>query len=278
MDEGGWFRPSSLQSTLAVWWNTFWREWVPEVCRREPFAVCVNGDTVDGHHHNAVTQWTHNLQTQRAAAREILAPIVELCEGRFYMIRGTEAHVGPSGQEEEELARSLGAIPDEVGRFARYELWVRVGHGMVHLTHHIGTTGSMHYESTAPMRELAEAYVEAGRWGDETPDVVVRSHRHRNVEVRVQTHKGFATCCTTPGWQLKTPFAYRIAGARQAMPQIGGTLVRCGDEDIYTRHKVWSLKRPTVETIPSQRSDATNGSQSLTASTTRASRRGTVKP
>ncbi len=105
----------------------------------------------------------------------------------------------------------------------------------------------MHYESTALMRELTEAYVESGRWGDEPPDVVIRSHRHRNAEVRVQTRKVFATVATTAGWQLKTPFTYKISGARMARPQIGGTVVRCGDEDIYTRHRVWDLKRPKEE-------------------------------
>jgi hypothetical protein len=118
---------------------------------------------------------------------------------------------------------------------------------LAHVSHHIGTAGSMHYESTALMRELTEAYVEAGRWNQEAPDWVCRSHRHRNAEVRVQTHKGFATVFTTCAYQLKTPFCYKIAGARQASPQIGGSLMRCGDEDLYTRHKVWSLERPKEE-------------------------------
>jgi hypothetical protein len=93
------------------------------------------------------------------------------------------------------------------------------------------------------MRELTDAYVESGRWNDEPPDVVVRSHRHRNSEVRIQTYKGFATVCVTPGWQLRTPFVYKLAGAKMATPQMGGTLVRAGDEDIFTRHFVKTIGR-----------------------------------
>jgi hypothetical protein len=249
MDEGGTYVPNRLQRIVWEWWEEFWGQWVPEVCRGEPFGVCLNGDALDGCHHNATHQWTHNLTDQGKAARAILEPVVAACEGRYYHIRGTEAHVGPSGAEEERLAKELHALPNDVGQYARYELWLRIGRGLAHLSHHIGIAGSMHYESTAVMRELTEAYVEAGRWHNEPPDWVVRSHRHRNVEVRVQTHKGFATCCTTPAWQLKTPFAYRIAGARQAMPQIGGTVLRCGDEDLYTRHRVWSLERPKEELL-----------------------------
>lgn len=244
LDSGSVVLPNRGQQQVYRWWEEFWGEWVPEVCRGESFAVALNGDAVDGVHHRSTHQWSQNLADQTAAAEIILRPVVELCEGRFYLLRGTEAHDGESGQEMERLGRTLGAIPNEDGQYARYELWARVGRGLAHLSHHIGTSGSMHYESTAIMRELTEAYVEAGRWDDEPPDWVVRSHRHRNAEVRVQTHKGFATACVTAGWQLKTPFTYRVAGARQALPQIGGTVLRCGDQDLYTRHRVWRLSRP----------------------------------
>lgn len=249
MDEGGMYLPSAVQKVVWDWWQEFWEVCVPDFCRGEPFAVCLNGDALDGVHHGSTHQWTHNLTDQANAALKILKPVVEACEGRYYHLRGTEAHAGKSGAEEERLAKELGAISNDAGQQARYELWLRIGRGLAHITHHIGTAGSMHYESTAPMRELTEAYVEAGRWNQEPPDWVVRSHRHRNVEVRVQTHKGFCTVCTTPAWQLKTPFAYKVAGARQSTPQIGGTVLRAGDEDLYTRHKVWSLGRPKEETL-----------------------------
>jgi hypothetical protein len=244
LDDGGDYVPSKLQRKLLRWWEEFWGEWVPSVTKGEPFAVVCNGDAIDGVHHGSVTQISHNLADQAEIAYQLLAPVVKRCEGRYYHIRGTEAHVGKSGQEEERLAMRLGAVPNDEGQYARWELWCRVGTGLVHLSHHVGTAGSMAYESSALMRELSEAYVEAGRWQQEPPDVVVRSHRHRNAEVRVRTAKGFATVCTTPAWQLKTPFTYRIAGARQAQPQIGGTVIRCGDEEVFTRHQVWSLSRP----------------------------------
>jgi hypothetical protein len=245
LDDGGVYLHSNMQARVWEWWREFWDEWVPDVCRGEPFAIVVNGDALDGVHHRAVTQVSQNLADQARIARAVFEPLLDLCNGQLFWIRGTEAHVGPSAQEEERLAEALGAIPNEQGQHARQELYLRLGgKTLVHLAHHIGTTGSMHYESTALMRELAEAYVESGRWGLDPPSVAVRSHRHRNAEVRVQTSKGFATVCTTAGWQLKTPFAYRIAGARQALPQIGGTLVRVGDEDVFTRHFVRTLSRP----------------------------------
>lgn len=249
LDEGGTYKPSKLQKTVWSWWDEFWGEWVPRVCRGEPYAVLCNGDATDGIHHGAVTQISQNLSDQSNLAYQILKPIVEKCEGRYYHIRGTEAHVGKSAQEEERLAERLGAIPSKEGQYARWELWVRVGVGLVHLMHHIGTSGSMAYETSAVQKELEQAFVDAAQWGDEIPDVIARAHRHRHIETRIQTEKGFATAFTTAGWQLKTPFAFRVAGARRVRPQIGGSLIRSGDEDVYTRHKLWKIDRPKVELL-----------------------------
>ncbi len=247
LDEDATYTHTPLQADVWKRWGEFWGTWVPTVTKGEPFSVVLNGDALDGVHHRAVTQVSQNLTDQARIARKVLKPIVELCEGRFYHLRGTEAHVGPSGQEEERLAEELGAIPDGSGRFARWELWIEIGMGLVHLSHHIGTAGSLAYETTAVHKELEQAFVESARWGERHPDVIVRSHRHRNVETRIQTAHGFATACTTAGWQGKTPFVYKIAGGRQTQPQVGGTLVRSDDNDIYTLHRLWNLKRPTAE-------------------------------
>ena len=249
LDDGGRYMPNQLQQVVWSWWEEFWNEWVPDVCRGEPFAVCMNGDALDGVHHNSTTQWSHNLKDQNKAAVSVLKDVVSRCEGRYYHIRGTEAHVGQSGAEEERLAEALGAIPNESGQYARWELWLRIGTGLANLTHHIGTAGSLAYETSALMRELSEAYVESGRWNNEAPDWLIRSHRHRNSEIRIQTHKGFATIFTTPAWQLRTPFCFKVAGVRESTPQIGGSLVRCGDEDYYTRHFVKSIARSREESL-----------------------------
>ena len=247
LDDGAIYRHTPIQADIWKCWEFFWNIWVPEATKGEPFAVVNNGDSLDGIHHRAVTQITHNLTDQARIAKQILRPVIEACEGRYYHIRGTEAHVGPSGQEEERLAEELDAIPDSEGRHARWELWIEIGVGLVHLSHHIGTAGSLACETTALHKELEQAFVESARWGNRHPDVVVRSHRHRNTETRIQTSHGFATSCTTAGWQAKTPFVFKIAGGRQTLPQFGGTLIRSDDKDIYTLHRLWNLARPKTE-------------------------------
>jgi len=252
LDDGGYYVPSRLQRVVWGWWEEFWRQWVPTVTRGEPFAVVINGDGVDGgDHHQNTTHISANKEDQELLALAVLRPLVDLCGGRFYYVRGTEAHGGKSGCDEEGIARQLGAVPDRDGRHARWRLRLRIGAEgfLVDIAHHIGTTGTMAFETSAILKELEQSWVEAARWGHAEPRVVVRSHRHRNAEARVPCRGGFATSLTTPGWQLKTPYAFRVPGARQARPQIGGVLIRAGDEDCYTRPKVWDIEDVAVEDV-----------------------------
>lgn len=244
LTDGGCYIPSEFQRIVAGWWSEFWDEAVPRICRGEPFAVVVNGELVDGVHHKATSQVSHNLEDQKRIAVAALEPIVAACDGRFYVISGTPAHSGESGCDDEGVARTLGAIPDETGRHARYTGWFRVGRALVNVSHHVGVTGVSHYETSAPFKELVEAFVEAGRWGDEPPDFVVRSHRHRFIAATVPTHRGLAAALVTPGWQGKTPFAYRVPGGRQTEPQFGGVVIRQGDEEAYFREWVRRISRP----------------------------------
>lgn len=253
LDNGGRYRPSRPQEKLHELWAYFWDEWVPNATRGEPYAVLINGDSLDGVHHRSVTQISHNLETQRRIGYEILAPVRDRAT-KLYMVRGTEAHVGQSGQDEEELAKDLGAVRDEGGRCSRHELWVQVGRALVHAAHHIGTTGSMAYETSAVMKELAELFADSARWGDSPPDVVVRSHRHRHIEISTPTRNVYGRAFTTAAWQLRTPFAFKVPGGRVSTPHIGGSLIRSGDEEIYTRHFVQTIPRsktarPTVEVV-----------------------------
>ncbi len=241
LDEGGQYQPNKLQRKLWTIWHKFWREFVPAATKGEPYAVVVNGDSIDGSHHNSTHQITHNLEDQSQIAYEVLRPIADLCNGRFFMVRGTEAHVGKSGLEEERLAKRLGAVRNEGGQHSRYDLWMRCGDGLVHLLHHIGTTSSSAHESSALNAELIAEFVEAARWNDRPADVTVRSHRHRYIDVRFMTARGIATSVCTPGWQGKTPFAWKIAGARLAPPQWGGIVIRHGDRRLFID--------PYVETI-----------------------------
>lgn len=233
LDGGGTYQPSDLQKKLWEYWRIFWDEFVPEATRGEPYVVVFNGDALDGVHHRSVSQWSHNLEDQRRAAEIILDPVADRAE-RYYHIRGTEAHVGSSAQDEETLARSLGAIPNDEGQFARFDLWIEVAGCLGHILHHVGTTGSQAYESTAVHKEIVEEFTEAGRWDQQPPDFVVRSHRHRYMFTAMSTARGPAYSIVTPAWQGKTPFVWKIPGGRLSQPQWGGVVIRRSPKEQLT--------------------------------------------
>lgn len=250
LDDGGIYMPDKYQLMLYTCWREFWDEFVPHVTESEPFLVVNNGDASEGIVKQSTTPISHNREDQLDAAYALLAPIVTLCEGRYYHIRGTEAHVGRSAVNEEALAKRLGAKRDEDGKYARWDFWLKLGKEkrLVHFLHHIGTTGSNAYEATAVNKELTEEMNEASRQDERAPDAVVRSHRHRYIEIKIPTARGNARALVTPAWQLKTPFAWRLPGGRLATPQIGGVVLRVSDDgELYTREKVWSIGRTKAE-------------------------------
>lgn len=248
LDSGGIYTANAVQKKLLGLWEELWGEVVPGWTAGGGLAVVHNGDAVDGTPHGSISQISANRDVQNRIAMDLLRPVVALADGRYFHVRGTESHVAKSAEAEEELARALGAVPSREGNHARWELWMRAGPHLVHFTHHIGTASRQAYESSAVMAELAEAFVEAGRWGVESPSAIVRSHRHRQIEIRVPTARGNGLAVVTPAWQAKTPFAYRIAGARQTLPQFGAICLQWNPTDgLFARSKVWTLDRPQEE-------------------------------
>ena len=243
-------RHKSSKEQRSVWekWEHFWNVWVPRVTRGDEYAIVLNGDLIDGDHHGVNTLITNNLADQHRIATACLTQYVQ--GKKTYVVRGTECHVGKSGQDEERLAESLGAVRSKTGQYSRFELRLQLGRALVDIQHHISTVGSNAYETTALQKVFVSACEEAGRWRYPAPDVIVRSHRHRYAKTEVPVADGHVgLVVTTPGWQLKTPLTFRMMGAQMATPQIGGVLVVCGDEEIYERHRVWSLSRPKPEKV-----------------------------
>jgi hypothetical protein len=251
LDDGGRYMPSALQRVVFNWWTEFWRDFVPEATNGEPYHIVNNGDVIDGVHHNSTTQISHNIDDQKKLARQVLMPHIEKCRrmgGRYYHVRGTEAHVGKSAVYEEELARELGAVKNSVGQFARWELWLKLNGHLLHYLHHIGTTASSAHEASAVNAELSAEFNEAARWDEKAPAVVIRSHRHRCIEVRLPVKDGWGSSIVTPAWQLRTPFTFKIAGARLAPPQIGGIVTRVNEDtgEIYNRAFVRNIERTGI--------------------------------
>lgn len=242
LDDGGRYMPSPFQIKLWELWRNLCGDWIPRVTKGEPWDLVLNGDAIDGDHHKTPTIISRNLQDQYRVAKETLSGIVQDCRdsgGRYYHVRGTEAHVGPSAQEEERLAEALGAEPDKTGNHSRWRLRRMLGDHLVTFRHHIGGGASQAYEGTALTKTQVNQMTDAGRWGRRVAQVDVRSHRHRYAKWEKDGAQGHYITIVTPGWQGLTPFSHRMSDPQE--PEFGAVLVRHGDEEIYSRSKVYSI-------------------------------------
>lgn len=240
LDDGGYYHPSALQAKLYKLWIAFW-EWTDEHLKDEPFSIVHCGDVTDGVHHRTTQLSSGNLSTQAALSIDMLKPHVSRAE-EYYQIRGTEAHVGSSAQEEEQIAKALGAVPDkETGNYSRWELWLKNFGPQKHLlnfSHHVGSTTSSAYESSALMREVVAAFTESGQWGFRAPGLVVRGHTHRYLQI---DGPGDWIGVKLPAWQAKTAFAYKIDRLRG--PMFGGIIVQADKEGLTTKKWIKTIKQ-----------------------------------
>lgn len=234
-DDGQPIGLSKLQRKLWAFWNDFWN-WVDERLDGKPFILVHNGDIVDGDHHRTTTLLSANPAIQKRIATKALKEIINKSAG-YYQIRGTEAHVGASACSEETIAEELGAVVDpESGAHSRWDMWLEFGDELIHFSHHIGTTSSSAYESSAVQREIVAAFTDAGQWNRKPPSMLVRSHRHRYIEVKNHRGRGIVT----PAWQAKTPFVFKID--RMRLPMFGGLMLRQGAEGVHVREKIYTIQ------------------------------------
>lgn len=240
LDDGGYYHPSALQSKLYKLWLGFW-EWAYEHVGKEPFIIVHVGDVTDGVHHRTTQLSSGNLSTQANLAIDMMQPHVSRAAA-YYQIRGTEAHVGASAQEEEQIAKELGAVKDpETGNYARWELWLKMSGHLIHFAHHLGHTSSSAYESSALMREVVAAFAESGQWGFRAPGAVVRGHTHRFLTIE---GPGDWIGVKLPAWQAKTAFTYKIDRLRG--PMFGGVLFQAGKEGLEMKKWIRTVKQTTA--------------------------------
>jgi len=246
-DTGVHYEPSEMQSKLHDRWkNGFWK-WVERECP-SGYNMIVNGDLIDGSHHDGVTQWSHNILDQRRACVKLLEPVRKNAN-RFLVVRGTEVHVGKSGQHDEAIAEALNAEKAPCGTWSHWEIFLRFGGALTHVAHHVGTSSSPFSKSSPLRRVMALSYINSGRWGDEPPVMFIRSHAHTCSWVGEPCRgggedyeTGVVTVVVTPPWQLKTPYSHRLG--IQEQPEYGGVIIKAGDNGTYMKPWVGRVERP----------------------------------
>lgn len=241
LDWGGQYR-ALRRSQTWLWrsWQAYWQR-IHEM-REEHQAelwVVLNGDLVEGDHHNTGEIISRNWLHHRKIALEALEPYLRPAR-HLFVTKGTESHVGMSGLWDDVIAEDLGAHPDEESGTAAWA-WLELEAEGVSFAfaHHGRESGREHLRGTGA-RSLAsdlESYY-LRKHGRPPPQVGVFSHAHRkgdsgdNFEIRVYV---------TPCWQMSTSHGHKIRPGRP--PDIGGLYFLIKDGQILNRD-VWLEYKP----------------------------------
>ena len=167
------------------------------------------------------------------------------------MLRGTEAHSGPSGAMDETLARELGAEAATAdGPASWWQLRLEVEGVRLDVAHHPPGGGGRRPWTAANFAATlaAMAFYETAARGEKPPHLYVRGHVHRPGD-SYDAHP--VRALVLPSWQLTTSYGYRIGGG--ALP-VGGAYVVCsgkGNYEVVKRYSEWPTTGYWKETAPS---------------------------
>lgn len=229
-DDGSEHRPSKSQR--AVWrkWLETW-EYIDQLRTRRlkknlPLYVVLAGDLVDKNSHDGTSLIAHMRTTITEMAVEVFAPVAQMAD-HLFVVRGTEAHVGPRAELEEWLADDLGAEPDpETGRASWWHLPLEVEGVRFDIAHHPATAAARPWTwPAAAARHSAIIRFEYLEQGEPVPDVALRFHRH-HYQPGPPWPKPFF--CYGPSWSLTGPYARRVGAG--ALPNRIGLLVFVVDD------------------------------------------------
>jgi len=220
IDGGSLVLPNGIQRAINEAWARF-QQRVRDITDGAPYILLHKGDAVEGVHHRNKDGLSINMVDQADNCVEVLSDICRNA-AEVYFCRGTPAHAGADSEWEEHVAGRLGAIPTEGGAYTRQVWFYNWGGYLVHAAHHIGVTSVHASKATAPMAELAELRATAGQYGLRAPDMITRGHRHDGTIVGTPSNNGMAWSVTTPGWQGKTGFSYKVKSGRVGQLTVGG--------------------------------------------------------
>lgn len=245
-DNGGTYHASRTQRAMWDAWLDYW-EWVRTQAKGYHKVAIFNGDLGE----LDAKRRTYELIDPNKAVIEnllhdMLDPALKTVD-RSLFIRGTQAHTGKSAWLEEAIASdTIGAIPSatrkvyngkEVPVMSHYHFRGLADGVRFDAAHHVSVSGIPYRRNASADKVAFETWLQYIRKGMKPPNLVFRSHVHEKIigdweETRV---------LITPGWQMKTDFAYRV-GRENEPAQVGGLLVLCDNGRYTYEYKTYEIK------------------------------------
>ncbi len=230
LDDGGEWTPSKAQRWLWANWCDFWDR-VKRKRKGRRLHIFSGGDAVEGVHHRTTQLVSANMGTQMQVLMDCWKPILQSVKpDNFFVIRGTEAHVGTSATTEEGFARWIANsgvnVPRDPSNDQRswWHFRGEIGGVRFDVAHH-GRMGNRPWTKAGQVGNYAaQILMEHAEAGLPAPHLAIRSHRH----VYADTHDLFPVrLIQSPAWQLATAFVHKVAPG--AIADIGGHIIEIED-------------------------------------------------
>ena len=212
------YRPGKAQQWIFSKWESFWGDVADR--RRHLNAELYagyNGDAVEGDHHGTWEIISKAPEPQAYITERVFGVPVNV--DKVFVVRGTEAHVGPGASSEEQLAKRLKA--QRAGKaWSHYRLRLDIYGVRIDMQHHGRTGGRPWTKTSAPGALALEIFYEHAKRGIPHPHLAIRSHRHTYAD-SYDAHP--TRVIQTPAWQLKTAHAHKVVP--ESIADIGGIII-----------------------------------------------------
>lgn len=177
--------------------------------------VVVNGDAVEGDHHNTFQLHTRNPSLMVSMAVQSLSIARDIADEMF-IVRGSCVHAGQSGYLEELVGRELDVNTNE-NRYTWGTLDIDVDGKLFNFAHNARMGRLPHTFPNALNTLVVTTMYRALRNGTKMPHVMVRSHVHRYSSSGDNYHPYQAY--TTPGWKMVDEYVNHLDPG--SLPDIG---------------------------------------------------------
>ena len=237
LDDGGTYKASKSQRQLWAWWLDYWEN-VPKADRTIGIFA---GDIVEGDTKKRSNQViSRNRSAVLSMAIDTLEPALDVCDS-VYIIRGTSAHVGKSGELEELLAQDI-TTAVHAEETASWWYLEAVCEGVKFFAAHHTTMGRLPWTfANAANRNALEAFYYYTNLGKLPPQILMYAHNHLFANSGRGNYP--SQCFHLPAWQLSTSYTNRKP---LGLADIGGLFIICKDGDYSWQKKIYT---PTTSKI-----------------------------
>lgn len=244
--DGDGHKLSAGQYWLLDNWNKV-VERATEVSKHNILRTVFGGDIVDGDVKDRTWQIiSRNPVTITHLCAELLDPIAKISSGGFIFIRGTEAHVGKSGNLEEMVADDFDiSLPEPDTNSKLWPIFQGyIDDVKIQVSHHSSSGGLPWTRKMTAIRYASKVIFDFAERKDRPPDLVFYGHSHLWAD-SYDTYQS-TRCLFMPSWSLATEYVER---ANPGCLADNGAIILWTEGGKYEIEKIKFVPRARVWTV-----------------------------